>query len=118
MKWTRGLPFHFSNIGDEARVFFTVQGLCLFSFGTVSGRLLDRSEGIHMGPQRGNCMAEASSDLEGPDFEKGYETEKVCDGEMLLGHAFGEAILVPDDTMTFSPLARRARITAARWRKV
>ena len=39
-------------------------------------------------------MAEASSELEGPDFEKGYEIEKVCDGEMLLGHAFGEAVLV------------------------
>ncbi len=39
-------------------------------------------------------MSEASGELEGPDFEKGYETEKVQDGGMLLGHAFGEAILV------------------------
>jgi NADPH-dependent 2,4-dienoyl-CoA reductase/sulfur reductase-like enzyme/nitrite reductase/ring-hydroxylating ferredoxin subunit len=39
-------------------------------------------------------MAEASSELEGPDFEKGYETERVRDGEMLLGHAFGEPVLV------------------------
>src|SRR5438552_1173801 len=39
-------------------------------------------------------MAEASGDLEGPDFEKGCEVDKVADGEMLLGHAFGEAILV------------------------
>lgn len=39
-------------------------------------------------------MAEASSDLEGPDFEKGYATENVRDGEMLLGHAFGEPVLV------------------------
>ena len=39
-------------------------------------------------------MAEASSELEGPDFEKGCETEKVRDGEMLLGHAFGEPVLV------------------------
>jgi apoptosis-inducing factor 3 len=39
-------------------------------------------------------MAEASSELEGPDFEKGYETESVRDGEMLLGHAFGEPVLV------------------------
>src|SRR4029077_5754952 len=39
-------------------------------------------------------MAEESSELEGPDFEKGYETEKVRDGEMLLGHAFGEPVLV------------------------
>ena len=33
-------------------------------------------------------MAEASSELEGPDFEKGYKIENVRDGEMLLGHAF------------------------------
>jgi len=39
-------------------------------------------------------MAEASSELEGPDFEKGYEAENVRDGEMVLGHAFGEPVLV------------------------
>src|SRR5262244_4335684 len=39
-------------------------------------------------------MAETSSELEGPDFEKGYKAENVRDGEMLLGHAFGEPILV------------------------
>ena len=39
-------------------------------------------------------MAEASNELEGPDFEKGYETGNVRDGEMLLGHAFGEPVLV------------------------
>src|SRR5215471_9327073 len=39
-------------------------------------------------------MAEESSELEGPDFEKGVERETVADGEMLLGHAFGEAVLV------------------------
>ena len=39
-------------------------------------------------------MAEESSELEGPDFEKGVETETVADGEMLLGHAFGEPVLV------------------------
>ncbi len=39
-------------------------------------------------------MAETSSELEGHDFEKGCETNKVSDGEMLLGHAFGEAVLV------------------------
>src|SRR6478736_9976302 len=44
--------------------------------------------------QKGNSMAEASSELEGPDFEKGYETADVHDGDMLLGHAFGEAVLV------------------------
>lgn len=39
-------------------------------------------------------MAEESSELEGPDFEKGVESATVTDGEMLLGHAFGEAVLV------------------------
>src|SRR6266496_3229129 len=39
-------------------------------------------------------MAEASRDLEGPDFEKGCDIDEVQDGGMLLGHAFGEAILV------------------------
>src|SRR5947207_15700410 len=39
-------------------------------------------------------MAEASGDLEGPDFEKGCKIDQVADSEMLLGHAFGEAILV------------------------
>ena len=39
-------------------------------------------------------MAEAGADLEGPDFEKGCRIETVPDQGMLLGHAFGEAILV------------------------
>ena len=39
-------------------------------------------------------MAEAPSELEGPDFEKGCETDRVREGEMLLGHAFGEPVLV------------------------
>jgi len=39
-------------------------------------------------------MAEASRDLEGPDFEKGCDIDEVPDGGMLLGHAFDEAILV------------------------
>jgi apoptosis-inducing factor 3 len=39
-------------------------------------------------------MAEASSNLEGPDFEKGFNIDDVADGKMLLGHAFGEAVLV------------------------
>jgi apoptosis-inducing factor 3 len=38
-------------------------------------------------------MAEASGELEGPDFEKGCHIDELPDGEMLLGHAFGEAIL-------------------------
>src|SRR2546430_1741295 len=39
-------------------------------------------------------MAEASGDLEGPDFEKGCKIDQVGDGGMLLGHAFGEAVLI------------------------
>jgi len=39
-------------------------------------------------------VAEASRDLEGPDFEKGCDIDEVPDGGMLLGHAFDEAILV------------------------
>src|SRR5438093_4592095 len=39
-------------------------------------------------------MVEASSELEGPDFEKGCKSAQVADGEMLLGIAFGEAVLV------------------------
>jgi apoptosis-inducing factor 3 len=39
-------------------------------------------------------MAEESRELEGPDFEKGCDIDEVPDGGMLLGHAFGEAILV------------------------
>ena len=39
-------------------------------------------------------MAEESRELEGPDFEKGCQLDSVPDEGMLLGHAFGEAILV------------------------
>jgi len=39
-------------------------------------------------------MAEASGDLEGPDFEKGFNIDDMADGKMMLGHAFGEAVLV------------------------
>ena len=39
-------------------------------------------------------MSESSDELEGPDLEKGLEIDKVGDGEMVLGHAFGESILV------------------------
>src|SRR5437762_10839871 len=39
-------------------------------------------------------MAEASGELEGPDFEKGCKIDQVADGEMLLGYAFGEQVLV------------------------
>jgi apoptosis-inducing factor 3 len=44
--------------------------------------------------QKGNFMAEASGELEGLDFERGCEMENVGDGEMLLGHAFGDPVLV------------------------
>ncbi len=39
-------------------------------------------------------MSESSNELEGPDLEKGVEIDKLADGQMLLGHAFGESILV------------------------
>src|SRR5437870_8770335 len=39
-------------------------------------------------------MAETSNELEGPDLEKGYKIGELADGTMLLGHAFGEPVLV------------------------
>jgi NADPH-dependent 2,4-dienoyl-CoA reductase/sulfur reductase-like enzyme/nitrite reductase/ring-hydroxylating ferredoxin subunit len=39
-------------------------------------------------------MTESSSELEGPDFAKGCKIDELGDGKMVLGHAFGEAILV------------------------
>jgi hypothetical protein len=39
-------------------------------------------------------MAEASGELEGPDFAKGCKLDELGDGKMVLGHALGEAILV------------------------
>jgi len=39
-------------------------------------------------------MAEKSNELEGPDFEKGFNVDDVADRKMLLGHAFGEAVLL------------------------
>jgi apoptosis-inducing factor 3 len=39
-------------------------------------------------------MAEASSEVHGPDFEKGCKIDELADGKMLLGHAFGEQLLV------------------------
>jgi nitrite reductase/ring-hydroxylating ferredoxin subunit len=39
-------------------------------------------------------MAEASGELEGPDFEKGSNINEIAEGTMLLGHAFGEPVLV------------------------
>jgi apoptosis-inducing factor 3 len=39
-------------------------------------------------------MAEVSSKLTGPDFEKGFCVDDIADGSMLQGHAFGEEILI------------------------
>src|ERR1700745_1609106 len=39
-------------------------------------------------------MAENAEKLEGPDFEKGCELDRLAEGEMLLGHAFSEPVLV------------------------
>ncbi len=39
-------------------------------------------------------MSEESSQLTGPDFEKGIRTADVADGAMVQGHAFGEAVLI------------------------
>src|SRR5438874_7083990 len=39
-------------------------------------------------------MAGTSSELEGPDFEKGCSINDLADGTMLSGHAFGEPVLV------------------------
>jgi NADPH-dependent 2,4-dienoyl-CoA reductase/sulfur reductase-like enzyme/nitrite reductase/ring-hydroxylating ferredoxin subunit len=81
------ISVHSSDIVKDARVFFKGAQL--------------RRDGCWNAPARFLCysgrrifMAEASSELEGPDFEKGCETEKVAEGEMLLGHAFGEPVLV------------------------
>src|SRR5437867_4022846 len=39
-------------------------------------------------------MAEASNEVHGPDFKKGCKSDEVAGGKMLLGHAFGEQVLV------------------------
>jgi len=39
-------------------------------------------------------MSESSDELKGPDLEKGMEIGALADGGMVLGHAFGQAILV------------------------
>jgi len=60
---------------------------------TRSERALRRPGAIPILSSKGIFMAEPSSELEGPDFEKGYKIDELADGEMRLGHAFGEAIL-------------------------
>src|SRR5262249_19788975 len=39
-------------------------------------------------------MAELSSKLTGPDFERGFRVDELADGSMLQGHAFGKEILI------------------------
>ena len=39
-------------------------------------------------------MAEDSSQLTGPDFEKGIRIDDLADGAMVEGHAFGEGVLM------------------------
>ncbi|HYY14852.1 MAG TPA: FAD-dependent oxidoreductase [Chthoniobacterales bacterium] len=39
-------------------------------------------------------MAASAPELSGPDLEQGFRLEDVVDGGMLLGHAFGEAVLI------------------------
>jgi apoptosis-inducing factor 3 len=39
-------------------------------------------------------MAEDASQLTGPDFEKGIRIDDLANGEMVQGHAFGEAVLI------------------------
>src|SRR5436190_23690439 len=46
-------------------------------------------------------MAEASKNLEGPNFEQGIDVDNVRDGEMVLGHAFGEAVLIARQDQQF-----------------
>ena len=39
-------------------------------------------------------MAEAPNEVHGPDFEKGCKIDELAAGKMLLGHAFGDKVLV------------------------
>ena len=59
-------------------------------------------------------MAEVSKEVEGPNFETGCATNKLTDGEMLLGHAFGEPVLVVKPGEELFAIGPRARITADR----
>jgi len=81
----------------ETRVYFSRFNADLYHVRKIK----TLQDGCWIGPVRFLCysresfsMAEEPSELEGPDFEKGYEIEKVADGEMLLGHAFGEPVLL------------------------
>src|SRR4051812_31934015 len=39
-------------------------------------------------------MADSSTPLTGPDFAQGISVETIADGEKLLGHAFGDPVLL------------------------
>jgi apoptosis-inducing factor 3 len=64
----------------------------------ASGARLERAlccfRAILILPNETIFMAESSDKLEGSDFEKGFDIDDVADGKMLLGHAFGKAVLV------------------------
>ncbi|MGH8099801.1 MAG: Rieske 2Fe-2S domain-containing protein, partial [Chthoniobacterales bacterium] len=60
----------------------------------MSTRAVARRCDPEVGGNGGIFMPESSNELEGPDFEKGLEIDKLADGQMLLGHAFGEPILM------------------------
>ncbi|PYK49455.1 MAG: hypothetical protein DME20_06910 [Verrucomicrobia bacterium] len=66
--------------------------VCLFCERTTTA-LRHRVRFLY-GATKENFMAETSSELKGPDFEKGYKIGELADGTMLLGHAFGEPVLV------------------------
>jgi len=57
-------------------------------------------------------MAETSSELEGPDFEKGCKIDELADGEMR-----SKQFWRPERDRRFLRLVQLARITAARWRR-
>jgi NADPH-dependent 2,4-dienoyl-CoA reductase/sulfur reductase-like enzyme/nitrite reductase/ring-hydroxylating ferredoxin subunit len=91
---TRVVPFHRT---DAHFIFFIALDLahgCLSSERIQITRPARRRDAILILKTKQFFMAETSSNLEGPDFEKGYATEKLTDGDMLLGHAFGEPVLV------------------------
>src|SRR5919197_4230568 len=89
-------PVHGSYLVKDACVFFALERCCAFPFGIL------KSFKTYIGSVRcdsyfstkGDSMAEASSELEGPDFEYESNINDIADGAMLLGHAFGEPVLV------------------------
>jgi len=63
-------------------------------------------------------MAQNAEKLEGRDFEKGCDLDKLAEGEMLLGHAFGEPVLVARRGGECLRSGRFAGTTGAHWLKV